>query len=168
MKKLLFVALFAFAATAAFSQGRFSVGAELALPQSDLGDAVSTGFGVSVRYESPINSNLSWMGTIGYLSFGEKDNQGLTVSMIPVMAGAKYYFNESFNGFYGGAELGLSFSKAKLDGFGDDSSTDFGFAPQVGYHIANLDFSARYMIIKINDGDANQIGFRVAYVFGGN
>jgi hypothetical protein len=167
MKKVLFTALILCAAMTAFSQGRFSAGAEVVLPQGDWNDFVSTGFGVSVRYESPINENISWMGTAGYVMFGEKDDSGLKISMIPVMAGAKYYFNESFNGFYGGLEAGLVFAKSDVDGGDSESETEFGFAPQIGYHIANLDFSVRYTLLKVNDEDANSIGLRVAYVFGG-
>ena len=160
----------AFGATASYAQGRFSVGAELALPQGDLGDFVGMGFGGSVRYEAPINDNLSWMGTVGFLTFGEKDNSTVKASMIPVLAGAKYYFTESSNGFYAGAELGLVFASSKYEILGEEekeSSSEFAFGPQIGYHLANIDISARYLIMKIEDGDANSIGFRVAYVFGG-
>jgi hypothetical protein len=167
MKKILLTfAAVACLSIASFAQGRFSVGAELALPQGDFGDGFGTGFGASVRYESPINDNISWMGTIGYIAFGEKDNSGVTLSQIPIMAGAKYYFTESFGGFYAGAELGLSMGKVKFDG-GDDSSTDFGFAPQVGYHLGVIDISARYLIVSYDGDDANSVGLRVAYVFGG-
>src|SRR5689334_6505370 len=141
MKKTIvtLVALF-FVTVGSFAQGRFSVGAELALPQGDLGDVAGTGFGGSVRYESPINENLSWMGTVGFLTFGEKDDSGVKVSMIPVLAGVKYYFTESFGGFYAGAELGLSFNKVTVDAVDyDESSSDFGFAPQIGYHLGNID-----------------------------
>jgi len=169
MKKLvLLLTVIALGTTGLYAQGRFSLGAELALPQGDMGDVVGMGFGGSVRYEAPINENLSWMGTVGFLTFGEKDDSSVKISMIPVFAGAKYYFNESFNGFYAGAELGISFNSVKVDAFDyDESSSDFGFAPEIGYHLANIDISARYLIIKVDEEDANSIGFRIAYVFGG-
>ena len=65
MKKILltFVAV-ACLSIASFAQGRFSIGAELALPQGDWSDFVGTGFGASARYEAPINDNISWMGTL--------------------------------------------------------------------------------------------------------
>lgn len=155
-----------FLSVGAFAQGRFSVGAELGLPQGDWNDAVSMGFGGSVRYESSINENLNWMASAGYLSFGEKDDSGLKISMIPVLGGVKYYFNESFNGFYAGAEAGLVFAKAELDFLGEsvsDDETKFAFGPQIGYHLSVIDISARYFMVE----DANSIGIRVAYVFGG-
>lgn len=162
---LMTFALCTFVAVSSMAQGRFSVGAELALPQGDWNDFIGTGFGASVRYEAPINDNLSWMGTAGFLTFGEKDDSGLKATIIPINAGLKYYFNgESFAGFYGGAELGLNFASFKVDGGESDSESEFGFAPQIGYHLPNIDISLRYAIIS----DADYLGLRVAYVFGGN
>jgi hypothetical protein len=155
-------ALVAFSVGSSFAQGRFSIGADLAFPQGDIGDAVGIGFGVDARYEAPINDNLSWMATAGFLTFGEKDDSGLKLSIIPINAGLKYYFTESFNGFYAGAELGFNIAKVKIDGGGSDSETKFGFAPQIGYHLANFDFALRYAIID----DADFVGIRAAYVFG--
>ena len=162
---LLTAALVIFSVASSSAQGRFSIGANLALPQGDFSDFFGTGFGVDVRYEAPINDNLSWMGTAGFLSFGEKDDSGAKVSIIPINAGLKYYFTESFNGFYAGAELGFNIAKINYDSdaIDDDSETKFGFAPQVGYHLANFDFALRYSIID----DADYVGLRAAYVFGG-
>lgn len=169
---MLTAALVIFSVASSFAQGRFSIGAELALPSGDFGDAVGTGFGASVRYEAPINENLSWMGTVGFITFGKEEIGGVdyTASIIPINAGIKYYFTESFNGFYAGAELGLNIVKSKAEGefFGQkindsNSETEFGFAPQVGYHLAKFDFAVRYAIVS----DADYIGLRAAYVFGG-
>ena len=163
MKKVLLTAavILCFAA-GSMAQGRFSVGAELALPSGDFADVSGLGFGVSARYESPINDNLSWMGTAGYLSFSEKDNLGFKLGLIPIMGGVKYYFTESFNGFYGCAELGLVIAT------GDGDGNEFAFAPSVGYHLGSLDFSAKYQIVSAEFVDFNWIGVRVAYVLGGN
>lgn len=174
MKKLVvMLALIAGSVSFAAAQGRFSVGPEVAIPMGDFGDAVGLGIGASVRYEAPINENLSWMGTVGFISFAKKSidtgfgDVDLSASIIPIQAGIKYYFTESFNGFYAGAEAGLNLLKAKtsFDGESDsESETKFGFAPQIGYHISMIDISARYQVIA----DADYFGIRVAYVFGGN
>ncbi|HYF69989.1 MAG TPA: outer membrane beta-barrel protein [Ohtaekwangia sp.] len=163
---LMTFALCTFVVVSSMAQGRFSVGAELALPQGDINDAIGAGFGVTARYEAPINDNLSWMGTAGFLTFGEKDDSGVKATIIPINAGIKYYFNgESFTGFYGGAELGLNFASVKIDAIDEtDSETKFGFAPQIGYHLPVIDISLRYSIID----DIDYLGLRVAYVFGGN
>ena len=169
MKKtlLLAVALVMISAASSFAQGRWSLGAELALPQGDFGDVVSTGIGISGRYEAPINDKLSWMATAGYISFLEKNDYGLTAWQLPINGGIKYYIAESFNGFWFGGELGLNIVGVKYDEglFGEsysDSETKLGIAPQLGYHLANFDFSLRYAAVE----DANYLGIRAAYVFG--
>jgi hypothetical protein len=168
MKKVIITMFIAFCAVASFAQGRFSVGAEVALPMGDFGDVVGPGFGGSVRYESPINTNLSWMATAGFNAFGEKDDSGVTVTSIPVLGGLKYYFTESFTGFYAGAEIGVAFNAFKVDALDiDESSTDFAFGPQLGYHLGSIDISARYFIMSADGEEANSLGLRLAYVFGG-
>lgn len=174
MKKLVvMLALIAASVSFASAQGRFSVGPEVAIPMGDFGDAVGVGIGGSLRYEAPINDNLSWTGTVGFISFSKKsfddgfgDEYDYSASIIPIQAGIKYYFTESFNGFYVGAEAGLNLVKVKvsyLDASATESDTKFGFAPQIGYHIASIDIAARYQVIA----DADYLGFRIAYVFGG-
>lgn len=167
MKKSLFT-IFAIACIsfATLAQGRWSVGAELALPAGDWEDFVSTGFGASARYERPINDNLSWMATAGVLVFSGKDfYSSISWIQVPVHGGIKYYFSESFNGFYAGAELGFtSVSASSTDSFSSVSETKLSYAPLVGYHLGKIDIGAKYQLV---DG-ADYIGFRVAYVFGGN
>lgn len=164
---LLTFSLLSLAVAPSFSQGRFSIGPEVAMPVGDWSDVVGLGIGGTVRYEGAINDNLNWMATAGYLSFGDKEDLGVKFSMIPINAGVKYYFDESFSGFYAGAELGFNVVKAKYEdtGFGSFSAseTKFGFAPMVGYHISVIDIGAKYALVS----DANYFGVRVAYVFGG-
>lgn len=170
MKKVL-LTVFAIAciSAASFAQGRFSIGAEAALPMGDFGDVVGFGIGGTVRYESPINDNLSWMATAGFISYGKKDIGGgidASATQIPIQGGVKYYFTESFNGFYAGGEVGVHMTKVKVSGGGlsaDASSTDVSFAPSLGYHLGSIDISARYQIVS----DADYLGIRVAYVLGG-
>jgi hypothetical protein len=168
MKKtlLLAITLVMISATASLAQGRWSIGGELAFPQGDFGDFVGAGLGVYGRYEGPINNNLTWMATTGYTHFFEKNNW--TASSVPFNGGIKYYVNSAFNGFWFGGELGFNIIGVKYhnDGvFNDasDSETRFSFAPQLGYHISNVDFALRYVVIE----DFNYISLRAAYVFGG-
>ena len=161
-------ALLAFNSTITYSQGRFSVGPELSLPIGSFSDGANVGFGGSLRYETPIDANLTWMVTAGYLSYSFKNiPSGFTSSssIIPVMGGVKYYFTENFNGFYASGALGLSFLKASFTGPSvsvSSSETKFTFAPGIGYHIANIDFSGSFQLVS----DANSLNIRVAYVFG--
>ncbi len=167
MKKSIITLVFAFfAICSVFAQGRFSVGPELALPMGNFGDAFGLGIGGSARYEGTINDNLNWMATAGYISYAEKNSSGVTASMIPIQGGIKYYFTESFNGFYASGDLGFSIVGAKASFLGQSlstSETKFSLAPGIGYHLGSIDISARYQIIS----DASYLGFRVAYVFGG-
>jgi hypothetical protein len=176
MKKIIFSVLFVvFAFGAAFSQGRFSGGLELGLPMGTFGDISNVGIGASARYEAPIQDKLNWIGTVGFASFGGKSIGGFSYgsfTMIPIQGGVKYYFTESFNGFYASGELGFSIVSYSIPGVtvfgqtiggGTTSSTKFGFAPGAGYHLGNLDFSARFQLVS----DFNYFNIRAAYVFGG-
>jgi hypothetical protein len=177
MKKVILSVLFVVVAFgAAFSQdGRFSGGLELGLPVGSFGDIANIGFGASARYEAAIQDKLNWTGTLGFLSFGGKSFSGFSYgssTIIPIQGGIKYYLTESFNGFYVGGELGFSiatFSTPSFSVFGQSvgststSSTKFSIAPGAGYHLGNLDFSARFQVVS----DLNYFNIRAAYVFGG-
>ncbi len=56
------------------------------------------------------------MATFGFISFTEKDDLDRQASIIPIQGGLKYYFDNSFSGFYAGVELGLNVVKVKWDG----------------------------------------------------
>lgn len=161
------------ASSVAFSQeGRFSVGAELAIPMGDFGDAVGIGFGGSLRYEAPVGDNLGITGTAGYLSFSGK-NGGESTYMIPVQAGLKYYFTEQQMGFYGHVMAGLHFYKSyeiDLVNFTIEETTTsaFSYAPEIGYHLDNIDFGLRYQFVSTEGSTTSYLGLRVAYVFGSN
>lgn len=174
------------AGTTMAQNGRFSVGAELGLPLGDFGDGVGIGFGGSLRYELPIGDNMGITGTAGYMIFSGKDQdlgfgftiEGANVSLIPIMAGFKYYFNEAQDGFYAMVELGVAISKADVEGA--ESSTDFNYAPGIGYHMENLDFGLRYQLFSqettvvepitgtsvTSSTTQGFLGLRAAYVFG--
>jgi len=163
-KGLLVLAFSFFAATGAFAQ--FSIGLDLAMPMGTWSDFAGIGFGASARYDGAINDNLSWSGSLGYLSFSGKDYTipgfgtipGTSVGMVPIQAGVKYYFTESNAGFYGAADLGMWIGTAS------GSSSEFGISPGVGYRVGSFDIAARYNIVS----DLNSLGFRFAYVLGGD
>ena len=171
------------AGTTKAQNGRFSVGAELALPMGDFGDGYGIGFGGTVRYEHPIGDMMGIGLTAGYMTFSGKsvdDGLGGSVdnpnfNMIPAQAFFKYYFQEQQNGFYGMINLGIHHSSIKTPEFeilgvtygGETvSSTDLSYAPEIGYHLANLDLGLRYQIIATEGSSTSYLGARVAYVFG--
>lgn len=164
-KSLMVLAFSFFAVTGAFAQ--ISIGADLALPMGTFGDVQGMGFGVSGRYDGSINDNLSWSAGIGYISFSGKDYSipgfgtisGTSFAMIPIQGGVKYYFTESNAGFYGAADIGIWFASSS-----GSSGSEFGFSPGVGYRLEKFDIAARYNIVS----NVNNLGFRIAYVLGGN
>jgi hypothetical protein len=160
--KLLFSALFVLAAAPAFSQ--FSGGLDLGFPNGSWSTFWGTGFGVSVRYEAPIQDKLNWTASAGFLSFsGKSYNFGgfgnITApseTIIPLTGGIKYYFQESNKGFYGAADIGLFIAN-------NNAGTKFGFSPGVGYRLEKFDFAFRFNAVS----DFNYFGLRAAYIFPG-
>jgi hypothetical protein len=166
VRSLPIVLILMFVVSAAMAQ--FSGGLELGVPIGDFSKGANVGFGASVRYDKEIKEQLNWTASIGYLSYGLKGSSGVTghTSMIPIMAGIKYYFSEANSGFYGGADIGFVPITVSVDvsGFGSSSASEtrFAFAPGVGYRMGQFDFAARFNIIS----DFNAFGIRAAYVFG--
>ncbi len=167
------------------AQGRFSVGAELAHPMGDIADAAGMGFGASLGYELSVSDNLGLTGNAGYLMFGGKTYSNGFVdiesksSMIPIQIGGKYYFGETMEGLYLGAQLGVHMISSKVEipsytfmgitvpGSSEtESSTKLSYAPQVGYHLANIDLGLRYQMVATEGSTTSYLGVRIAYVFG--
>ena len=164
--------------------GRFSVGAELGLPMGDFGDVASMGFGGSLRYELPVSDNIGVTATAGYLMFSGKSEGGFDFpdwSMIPVQIGGKYYITDNQEGLYFGVEVGIHSSKVKTPAYtytdpftgltfevpsASATSTDLSYAPEVGYHLANIDLGLRYQMVATEGATTSYLGLRIAYVFG--
>lgn len=174
MKKLLLLTavagLFAFTSVNAQTRApKFSVGAEFAFPMGDFGDVADFGFGGSLQYQHPVAANLLLTGSAGYTSFKFKDIteggitfEGGNAGYIPVKAGARYYFGESF---FAGAELGASFSTE------DEGSTAFVYSPGIGVDFpvsdkGSIELGARYEGWSYDGGTNSFIGLRLAYNFG--
>jgi hypothetical protein len=165
LRSMLLMVTFILVASGAMAQ--ISGGLELGIPLGNFGDGSNLGFGASARYDGAIKEKLAWTATVGYLSYGLKSSSGGSghTSMIPIMGGIKYYFNEDNNGFYGGADIGFVpiTVSVSVSGFGSASASEtrFGFSPGLGYRMGQFDFAARYNLIS----DFNTIGIRAAYVF---
>lgn len=182
MKKLfavLFVALFAFSFANAQSKMAVGVGGNLALPMGSFGDVSSMGFGGGAKFEYVLQSNLHLTASAQYLMFGAKDDiVGVDWSIIPILAGAKYYFGQNF---YSMAEVGMNFwsTTVKIPAIvvggitirpaseESVSDSDFGFAAGVGYELPMgknaLDLSVKYQSYA---SSTTAINFGVAYKFG--
>jgi hypothetical protein len=171
--------------TSVNAQGRFSAGAELAMPMGDFADLAGFGFGASLGYELPVTDNIGITANAGYLMFGKKTMEvgplktEYQYSMIPIQLGGKYYFGETMEGIYLGAQVGVHMLmfKFKTEAYSmggitipavseSDSKTKLSYAPVVGYHLANIDLSARYQMVATEGSTTSFIGLRIAYVFG--
>ncbi len=174
MKKVMFVLMFALLVSSVFAgEMSFGVNGELALPMGDFGDSAGMGFGGSVQGEYGINEQLIGTASVGYLMWNGKDeweDMNFKWSCIPIKAGAKYNIGES--GLYGIFELGMYMFAFEFDyefmGYsvkGDDTESEFGFAPGVGYQMPigesmKLDISAQYEIAGDFDFLGIDIGLR--------
>lgn len=189
MKNLLLavvVLAMVFGVGSANGQGKISlgIGADVLMPIGSFGDVYNVGFGGTARGQYMVNDMFSVMLTAGYISIGAKD-QGQSIvkldnaSMIPILAGAKYFFTPSSESFrpYGALEIGITSFKQTLPsvtilgvtyGGGSASSTEFTYAPAIGFESAlgsgntKLDVAVRWNGIS----DANAIGGRVGVLFG--
>ena len=166
MKKLLVavvvLALIAVVSTTSMATGKMNlgVGADLLLPMGTFGDAVSMGFGGSVRGQYDFTPMASGGVTIGYYTWSGKDmtQGGVTVkgakfSGLPIRVFGKYYFMPEGEKLrvYGIAELGMFFGSSgdvtvanPAAGFpgqpatftsAGGSSTNFNYAPGIGLEL---------------------------------
>lgn len=162
-----------------------SVGGDVLIPMGTFGDAVSTGFGGSVRGQYDITPMFSAGLTVGYYTWSGKDVSGFTgpnFKGLPVRVFGKYYFMpaEQKVRVYGIAELGLFFGSVDVPSFtilgvtyggGTESSSDFNYAPGVGAEIGlgggntKLDVSVRYDGIATEGETSGSLGARVGVSF---
>ncbi|HET6274105.1 MAG TPA: outer membrane beta-barrel protein, partial [Bacteroidota bacterium] len=164
----------------AASKLSLSVGPDVLIPMGTFGDAVSTGFGGSVRGQYDINTMASVGLTVGYYIWSGKDVAGVSLPNakgVPVRVFGKYYFMpEGAARFYGIAELGLFFSPGQdvtIGGitYSGSSSTDFNYAPGVGVELplgsgsTKLDVSIRYDGIATSGSSSGSLGARVGINF---
>src|SRR5438874_636693 len=105
---LLFIAIFFYADSLVAQE--FSAGAEVVIPTGDFSTSSNIGLGATFRFENPLGKMMSWTINAGGLYVPGKTFSGLkvpSITMIPVQAGVKYYFEEQMKGFYISGELGF-------------------------------------------------------------
>ena len=168
----------------AASKLSLSVGPDVLIPMGTFGDAVSTGFGGSVRGQYDINTMASVGLTVGYYTWSGKDVAGVSgpnFKGLPIRVFGKYYFMpDGAARVYGIAELGLFFSSVDVPsqtiggftvGGGSASSSDFNYAPGVGVELplgsgsTKLDVSIRYDGIATSGSSSGSLGARVGINF---
>lgn len=163
MKKVLFTLALAIAAFAVNAQDKaaakkFTIGggATLGIPVGDLSAGSSFTVGADVQGEYAASENFGLTISAGYQNFLAK-NGGGSSGFIPVLAGARYYFNEKF---FGSAQAGISLSTVSGGG------SAFTYAPGIGYKVNDkLDFTAKYQAATQNGFTSAFAGVRVGYKF---
>ena len=110
-----------------------SIGLEVGFPTGDFNTGSNVGIGGSAKLAIPVVTNGAVTLSAGYMSFSGKTIVGYklpTVNLIPFKAGFRYRFS---SGFYVEPQLGITSVKAK----GYNSESDFTYAGNIGYLIAN-------------------------------
>ncbi|MFT3679770.1 MAG: outer membrane beta-barrel protein [Ferruginibacter sp.] len=173
MKKvILSVAVFAIASLSATAQKeaasdkqlKFSVGVEAGLPIGDAKEGYSFGIGGSAQAEYAAAENVALTLNAGYITLLGKtieEEKVPSLKLIPVLAGAKFFFNEKV---YGHAQLGMTFASVKVAGISASTSA-FTYAPGIGVQAAeNFDVELKYQAYS-KGGTTSFIGLRAAYTF---
>jgi len=173
MKKIYFVLVLTCVSVLSYAQQGFhkvNVGAEVALPLGNFGNAYGIGIGATGKAFYGISEQGDITGTLGYIRFGMKGDQDMmsgSMGMIPIMFG----YRHDFGGLYGEPQLGLMMisSKVKFDDMGlglsglsgTHSQTKVSFGLGGGYMFGDWDLGARFQIVD----NLNFLGLRIGYNF---
>lgn len=172
IKKIALFAVAAFFAVSASAQIKVNVGGGLLFPTGDFADVAKMGFGANVGGKYMLNEKMAVGANIGYFMMGE-ELDGVKISIMPITGNFTYFFGGEGFKPYVGADLGFYMSKVKYDdsfGMDDESESDLGFAPVVGFEYGlsdklTLDVNAKYHYINTEDDATKAFGINVGVVF---
>ena len=144
-----------------------SLGGNVYLPVGDWAEYAAVGYGGSATYEHQLGRNMAGVISVAYISFSG-DEEGSSWSMIPALAGVKFYFSPKMDWYITGL-LGANFVTAEttvLEQEYSASSTEFAFSANLGYELmlsekGALDISGGFQYIS----DLSYFGLRLAYKF---
>ncbi|WP_026903571.1 hypothetical protein [Pedobacter glucosidilyticus] len=139
------------------SRTRLGVGLSLGVPtKSNVADVV---IAPDLRLQHDLGARTSLTLTTGYYGFlGKPEILGERIGsdLIPLKAGAKFFFGDTF---YLQPEAGVAFSTK--EGYG----TPFVWAPSVGYANQKWDIALRYEGFEYENGSNGMVAIRAAYSF---
>lgn len=143
---------------------KIGAGAMIGLPVGDASTVFSLAYGFDLMGEYAIAPSCALTLSAGYADWSMKSaykdalnalGVDIKTGMIPVLAGAKYYFTDKI---YGSAQVGLTFYTES--GVGNALT----YAPGIGYKIGDkFDLLLNYQTRK--DGGDAFLGLRVGYTF---
>jgi hypothetical protein len=163
---ILFVA-FTLSTSLFAQQPGISIGGNVYFPVGDWAELANIGYGGSVTYEHPLGKGIAGVIYSGYTYFGG-DTEGFSWTMVPLVAGAKFYFTPKLDWYMAGL-IGVNFVTAKTTILGVDysaSSTEFAGNLNFGYEVKTsekgaVDISAGFVYIN----ELSYFGMRLAYIF---
>ncbi|WP_442795373.1 hypothetical protein [Pelobium manganitolerans] len=134
---------------------RLSVGVGIGVPtKSYMGDVV---LAPDLRVQHDLSNRTSLTLTTGYYGFVGGPDGNPQSDLIPLKAGAKFFFG---NTFYVQREVGAAF------GTRDGAGTAFAWAPSLGYANNKWDLALRYEGFEYkNDVSNGMVAVRLAYAF---
>lgn len=167
MKKVTFKGIVAVAAialistSAAFAQNadnghatRLSGALSIGVPtKSYMGDVV---IAPDLRLQHDLGERTSLTLTTGYYGFVGGPEGNLQSDLIPLKAGAKFFFGDTY---YVQPEAGVAFGTRKGAG------TAFAWAPSLGYANNKWDIALRYEGFEYEGGGNGMVAVRLAYAF---
>ena len=137
---------------------RVSLGVDAVAPFGDLAKITPFGIGGSIEGDYNVDPTLALTLNAGYIKFLQKDNNGLKLGIVPVLAGIKYYFSPEF---YSSAQLGVGIFTSN-----GNSTSAFAYAPGIGYKFSdNFDAGVKYQAYSKNSSTTNTASLRLAYTF---
>lgn len=134
---------------------KFGVGVTAGLPMADIKSASSFALKGDLQAEYLAGETVGLTLSAGYLKYIAKSGYS-TGSVIPVLAGVKFGIGE---GFYGHAQLGLSF-------ISDGGGSAFTYAPSIGYKVSeNFDLALKYEALTKSSVTFSYLGIRAGFSF---
>lgn len=171
MKKFyLFLVLGLILTSSVFAQKQgISLGGNVYFPVGDWADVASIGYGGSATYEHMFDKTIAGVLYSGYTVF-DSDIEGGSWTIIPLLAGAKFYFNPKLD-WYVVALIGVNFVTVESTTEISEtdvsaSSTEFAGNINFGYELKTsekgaVDISAGFVYID----QLSYFGMRLAYIF---
>ena len=138
------------------------IGLEGALPVGNMSKSIGIGVGGSFVGIYELKESAKVTLTLGYLNFAERNNSGISYSLIPVLAGYRLGLEQ----LYIEPQLGFTSMKVKsniIDSGKSIANTKIGYGIGAGYLLGNVDIGLRYQDISANGGGFNIIALRVGY-----
>lgn len=133
---------------------RLSAALSIGVPtKSYMGDIV---IAPDLRLQHDLADRTSLTLTTGYYGFVGGPDGNPQSDLIPLKAGAKFFFG---NTFYVQPEVGAAF------GTRSGASTAFVWAPSLGYATNKWDVALRYESFEYDAGSNGMVALRLAYAF---